>query len=107
MNIQDDTPAPQLPPWRRSPVPEATARIVPLNAPRPIEVEADAAGLPLAVMTPAGWRRVERVQDVWRVDDEWWRTLVSRRYFTLCLEGDALRTVFQDLMTGAWHAQRY
>jgi hypothetical protein len=88
-------------------VPEATARIAPLNTPRPIEVTVDAAGLPLAVMTAAGWRRVERVQDVWRIDEGWWRDTLSRRYFALALDGGALRVVFQDLVTREWHAQRY
>lgn len=107
MNVPDADLPLAVPPWR---APRSTApatHIQPLNLPQALEVEADAQGVPLAVATRAGLRRVEALQDVWRVDDEWWRAAISRRYFMLRLEGGLLRVVFQDLITGAWHAQRY
>lgn len=107
MNAPNDSPPPALPPWRAPRSTEPATRIQPLNMPQTLEVDADTQGAPLAVTTRAGLRRVEALQDVWRVDDEWWRAVISRRYFTLRLEGDVLLTIFQDLTTGAWHVQRY
>jgi hypothetical protein len=90
--------------WRaeREP-PSPDSQIQPLNLPLPLTIEADAQGLPRGL---AG-RRVEGLQDIWRIDDEWWRTTISRRYFRLRLEGGVIRTVFQDLQTGAWYSQPY
>lgn len=94
-------------PWRARRPAEPAERVRPLNLPRPVVVEADAQGAPRVIMTREGRRRVEALQDVWRVDDEWWREPISRRYFVARLEGGALRVVFQDLTTGDWHEQQY
>jgi hypothetical protein len=107
MNAPNDSLPPAVPPWRAPRSTEPATRIQPLNMPQLLEVEADERGAPLAVATREGLQRVAAIQDVWRVDDEWWRTTISRRYFMLRLESGLLRVVFQDLSTGAWHAQRY
>lgn len=81
----------------------------PLNAPVPLWVRADAAGQPLAVRRGrwAGPRRVVRVQDRWRIDDEWWREHpISRLYYTVVLEDDTLLTLYHDLLADAWFEQR-
>ena len=90
--------------WRKEREPPASdSQIHALNLPLPLAIEADARGLPRGL---AG-RRVEGIQDSWRVDDEWWRATISRRYFRVRLEGGVIRTVFQDLQTGAWYGQQY
>ena len=82
----------------------------PLNQPGQLEVEMDAEKKPTAVRRPH-WpsaRRVARVQDYWRIDDEWWReTPVTRLYCELRLEGDRVITVYRDLAGGGWWLQRY
>lgn len=81
----------------------------PLNAPRPIRVLAR-NGVPtvlIAVAPPHRRERVARVQDVWRVDDEWWRCPVSRCYYRLVLEQGSVRTVYHDLIADAWYEQAY
>jgi len=50
--------------------------------------------------------RVEAVGEVWRVDDEWWRQPVSRRYFDVVLEGGKHVVLYQDLTTGQWWLQQ-
>jgi hypothetical protein len=87
--------------------PASADRVRTLNRPRPIVVHADAAGRPLALLEHGRRRRIERVQDVWRIDEEWWREPISRRYLSLLLEDGALRTVFQDLTDGRWYEQGY
>ncbi|MBM3456976.1 MAG: hypothetical protein FJX77_00355 [Armatimonadetes bacterium] len=86
-------------------------RLRALNQPRPLLVYATAHGKPVAVYRvpahPGRWLRVTAVQDQWRVDDEWWRHEVRRRYLTLLLEDGASLTVFQDLLTGEWYQQSY
>ena len=81
----------------------------PLNGPLPIAVRADAEGRPLAVRR-RGWSRgraVARVQDRWRLDDEWWRERpISRLYYALVLDDGTLLTVYRDLVRAAWFEQR-
>ena len=48
---------------------------------------------------------MEAVLEVWRIDDEWWRRPIHRRYLSLLLEGGRPVTVFQDLMDGSWYLQ--
>ena len=81
-----------------------------LNAPTPIQVRADLDGRPRAVRR-RGWpesRRAVRVQDRWRIDDEWWRDRpISRLYHALLLDDGTLLTVYQDLLVAdAWFEQR-
>jgi hypothetical protein len=78
----------------------------PLNLPRPITVLAE--GDQPAVLIDGGRReRVAEVQDVWRIDDEWWRSPISRRYYRVLLASGSLRTIFHDLIADAWFAQTY
>ncbi len=81
----------------------------PLNAPSPVLVQVDEAGRPRAVRR-RGWpdpRRVERVQDRWRIDDEWWRERpISRFYYTLLLDGGTRLTLYHDLLSDGWYEQK-
>jgi hypothetical protein len=77
-----------------------------INQPHPLSVEADDRGLPLAVMRLEP-RRVAAIQDVWRIDDEWWRELISRRYFQVVLDGGEIRTIYHDLVSDEWFEQWY
>jgi hypothetical protein len=91
-------------------------RLRPLREPRPIAVEADGEGRPVAVRLRPDGRpsgrgerlRVAEVQDVWRIDDEWWRQRpVSRLYWRLTLEDGQVVTVYEDLVSGRWAIQSY
>ncbi len=79
----------------------------PLNQPRPIAVQATAHGEPARVRWQGTERRVEAIDDSWRIDDEWWRSELSRRYFLVALEGGRRLTVYHDLVSGEWFAQPY
>ncbi len=84
-------------------------RLKPVNAPRPIQVKADRDGLPVEVFRAGwdGWRRVVRVQDRWRVDDEWWRAApISRLYFEVLFDGDLVFSCYHDLVSDQWYEQR-
>jgi hypothetical protein len=60
------------------------------------------------VLQRARWRRVEQVQEVWRVDDGWWRpSPVARTYFRVALEDGQVLTVYHDDLVGGWWTQRY
>ncbi len=80
-----------------------------LNAPAALRVQTDAAGTPTAAHR-RGWPRprgVARVQDRWRIDDEWWREQpISRLYYLLLLEDSMLLTVYHDLVAERWYEQR-
>jgi hypothetical protein len=77
----------------------------PLKQPRPVAVEANESGEPVAVVLGGRRLAVVQVQDVWRVDDEWWREEVSRLYYRLLLEDGRALTVYQDVVIRVWARQ--
>ena len=101
-----------------------------LNLPRPVEVELDETGLPAAVTScfrlssrpPVRSENeeelsetidgglvgkvVESIIEIWRVDDEWWREPISRRYVEVILEGGKHVVLYEDLTTCGWFMQR-
>jgi len=85
-----------------------TDRLLALNAPHRVEVELDANGQPIGIQD-SGYetrRSVEAVGEVWRIDDEWWRMPIRRRYVEAILEGGKRVVLFEDLTTGAWWIQK-
>jgi hypothetical protein len=64
-------------------------------------------GLPITLITSNQRYRVDRVQDVWCIDDEWWREPISRRYFQIVLATGAICTIYHDLTNDTWHEQGY
>ena len=81
----------------------------PLREPARVEVWADDRGDPLAVQRrvwPAP-RRVERIQERWRIDDEWWREYPIARLYYDVLVGGMLMTIYRDVIANTWFEQRY
>lgn len=73
------------------------------------EVRAD-AGVPSQVRLDGTgrWRRIVHVDEVWRIDDGWWRPQpIARTYFRLALEDGRLVTAYRDDVEGTWWTQRY
>ena len=69
-------------------------RLRPLNAPRPLRVEADEHGLPLRLGKTRPTQKVTAVLERWRIDEEWWRDPISRLYYQVELEdGQALQVM--------------
>lgn len=92
-------------------------RLRALNRPVRVGVALGEWGLPLEIVSPISpdsldehggrrRRRVAEILDVWRIDDEWWRAPVSRRYVEVVLEGGGHVVVFEDLTTGSWFLQQ-
>jgi len=79
----------------------------PLKQPRPLTVATDESGQPVTVVLSGRRFAVEHVEDVWRIDDEWWREEVSRLYYRLLLEDGRPLVVFHDLVRGLWCEQSY
>lgn len=104
-------------------------QLQPLNLPRSVNVTLDSRGYPVMVTdapshSPAVQLRtpvnenerdkeeqyerctsVEAVIETWRVDDEWWREPISRRYVEVVLEGGRHVVLYEDLLTGNWFMQ--
>lgn len=78
----------------------------PLNRPRPVTVQVD-RGIPVALIDGANRHRIERVQDRWHVDDEWWREPIQRRYYRVALDTGSIRTLYHDQVADSWFEQRY
>lgn len=87
----------------RSPSPEP--RLRPLATPHSIRVRTDSHHRPLALWSGRRWLRVEATREEWRIDDEWWRTPVSREYRIVVLESGRVETIYLDRTTSAWYRQ--
>jgi hypothetical protein len=86
----------------------ASSRLRALNPPRPAGVRTGDSGAPEEVLLKGSWRRCSRIEEVWRVEDGWWRPKpVRRTYFRLTLEDGLLLTVYLDHVAGGWWTQRY
>lgn len=81
----------------------ATRRLRRLDAPRGIQVKANPEGHPERVARARRVLAVDQVLESWRIDDEWWRAPISRRYHTVVLEDGAHLTLYEDLCAGAWY----
>ena len=81
-------------------------RLRAINEPSEVTVEVDEDGLPATAGRPDGQiARIESVNETWRIDDEWWRQMISRQYFEVMMEGGKRMVLFQDLINGKWFAQ--
>lgn len=78
----------------------------PLNAPLAIAVTVDGSRLQ-SIFINRQARQVERIQDSWIIEDEWWRQPIARQYFALLLDDGTRRTVYHDRVTDAWFVQDY
>jgi hypothetical protein len=78
-----------------------------LNQPKPAAVEANKHGEPEAIVVQGRFQHVRAIHDSWRIDDEWWREEIARRYFTVELANGRKLTVYHDLVGGGWFAQSY
>jgi hypothetical protein len=83
-----------------------------LGQPRPLRVEANAAGQPARVtlerMGAPRTFEVEEVIEVWRVSEAWWREApVRRTYYQVTIDGGRALTLFRDEESTQWFEQRY
>jgi len=74
-----------------------------LNQPKPAAVEATPAGEPAAVVWQGRYQRVRAIADSWRIDDEWWRDEIARRYFVVELESGRRLPSLRP-RAGTWYA---
>ena len=81
--------------------------LLPLNEPLPVTVEAGRRGYPRAVLWHGAFRRVQAVHDTWRIDDEWWRHGIVRRYYVLETVGGHSLTIYHDATREHWYVQPY
>lgn len=80
----------------------------PLNRPVPVTVTTNAAGnQPIALVINRSTHQVQRIQDTWIIEDEWWRQPIARQYFALLLDDGTRRTVYHDRVDNTWHLQDY
>ena len=82
--------------------------VLPLNAPGPVRVEADERGYPAVLVLRGAACPVASVEDVWRIEDEWWRgEPVARTYFEVLTDDGRRVALFLDHATQRWFTQRY
>jgi len=97
-----------------------------LNLPVPIEVAEDRMERPVSVSLPptisnrptrsshrpaqevrSPYLSITAINDLWQVDDEWWRERpISRRYYQITTSNDRRLTIFRDQLNGSWYWQK-
>lgn len=99
-----------------------------LNVPIPIDVVENNSERPISVtLPPASSSRsirscrlapepqtlaltrltVTAINDLWQVDDEWWRERpISRRYYQITTQNDRRLTIFRDQLNAQWYWQK-
>jgi hypothetical protein len=79
----------------------------PVNLPESLSMDEGPAGLPKAVLMPRK-QVVKAVEDIWRIDDEWWRgEPISRLYYSLMLSSGQRLVIYKDLVLNSWYRQTY
>lgn len=96
-------------------------RLRAINLPRRAIVELDAEGRPATVTIgergkgeggrvrsdqPPVRLSVQFLGETWRIDDEWWRRPIARRYVEVMLDGGGRVMLYEDLITGEWWVQK-
>ena len=101
-----------------------------LNLPRRVAVDLDSEGLPKTVVEHSAplplcpsseddrlvdsetggtsgitGKDIEAIIETWRVDDEWWRAPISRRYVEVILAGGKHVVLYEDLTSNDWFMQ--
>ena len=71
-----------------------------------VQVETDAAGIPIRLRMDGVTHGEVGICNQWRVDDDWWREPVARAYFKVVTRDGLLCTVFWDEIRGTWHLER-
>jgi hypothetical protein len=78
-----------------------------LNMPELLRVEEDHKGFPLALKGRSR-QAVATIEDIWRLDDEWWRAAtLARMYYAVLLVSGQRHVIFKDLATQCWYRQSY
>ena len=66
------------------------------------------SGNAASLLSDGRWVKVTRVDDLWKVNDEWWRgpeEEIARLYYMIRLENSQQLTVYLDLITNNWYRQ--
>lgn len=61
-----------------------------------------------ALVSDGKWMRVAEIENLWKVNDEWWRgpdEEISRLYYVLRLESGQQITIYLDLIANNWYRQ--
>jgi hypothetical protein len=61
----------------------------------------------MSVVVHGRFQPVRAILDSWRIDDEWWREEIARRYFAIELQNGRTLTIYHDLVGGGWFIQGY
>ena len=78
----------------------------PLNLPTPIAVNENQQQLPVAAVLDGKRVQITAVEDIWQLNDEWWRARpVARLYHRVTTQGGRSITIFRDLVDGGWYRQ--
>ncbi len=78
-----------------------------LNLPERREVRKDRHGRPTWMASGSSRVRLDRIDDVWDMVDEWWRPEpMDRRYYKVAMNDGTSFTLFHDRVRDIWYEQQ-
>jgi hypothetical protein len=74
----------------------------------PIRVETDSSGRPTRFEWRSRLYRLQRIQQHWQVDTDWWSEegRIWRDYLTVTTGDGLLCVIYCDLLTGDWRMEK-
>ena len=76
--------------------------------PHPNPLPTRERGQNTALVSDGAWVKVDEIENLWKVNDEWWRgpdEEIARLYYVLRLANSQQLTVYLDLITNSWYRQ--
>ena len=76
--------------------------------PHPNPLPTRERGQNTALVSDGAWVKVDEIENLWKVNDEWWRgpdEEIARLYYVLRLANSQQLTVYLDLIINSWYRQ--
>jgi hypothetical protein len=72
----------------------------------PVKVIENKQHVPVSIQVKGKTLNIARIEEVWEIDEEWWRERrIARRYYLVTTEAGGQITIFLDLVGGGWYRQ--
>jgi PHP domain len=72
----------------------------------PVKVREDKQHVPVSVQVKGRTLNIASIDEVWEIDEEWWRERrIARRYYLVTTQAGVQITIFRDLVGGGWYRQ--
>ncbi|MBV7333776.1 hypothetical protein KFU94_37195 [Chloroflexi bacterium TSY] len=72
----------------------------------PLAVQMDEAGIPVTFQWQGQQHRIQRIQQAWAIDTDWYDQRIWRNYVAVTTTRGLLCVLYQDLASQGWYMSR-